>query len=318
MRTNLTALIFFFLCLCFSVALTQSYKPFPEGNAFWIEQHGRLQTGPCGFEYQNCTDPVYFGNDIVINSVIYHTLMYRQVCSITWVNGSPPPPPPCEYITYYNVPPTGFAHIRQDSVAKKVYMYDWSNNQDTLLYDFNLSVGNPLPHTYNNPNYPNVIVSSIDSILLIDGYHRRYNLDIGTTVDSASIIEGIGSTYGLLASLVPPFENGDALLCFSKNNFTIYPNASTACDFTVGMLSEKDEHVLNVYPNPADDFINIQNHFTSPLSVTVFSSYGTVVHQITLAKDANATIDLSALANGIYMVAGVSDKYFVSEKVIKQ
>src|SRR5689334_15754797 len=103
-------------CCWFANGFAQSYRPFPEGNAYWIEEHGQLQTGSCGFEYKNCTDPVYFGNDIVINSIIYHTLLYRQVCSIQWVNGNPPPPPPCQYMTYYNVPPTGFAHIRQDSM----------------------------------------------------------------------------------------------------------------------------------------------------------------------------------------------------------
>jgi len=314
MKTNLTVVTFLFLCLCFYNTLAQNYKPFPESNAFWVEQHGWLQSGLCGFEYHNCTDPVYFGNDITINSLVYHTLMYRQVCSAEYVGGPPPPPPPCVWMSYYNVPPVIFAYIRQDSVARKVFIYDAANNQDTLLYDFNLSAGSPLPQTYNNPMYPNVIVSSIDSILLIDGYHMRYNLGIGSTIDSASIIEGIGSTFGLIAPLVPPFENGDALLCFSKNNFTIYPNAPVACDLTVGIPSKENEQLLSIYPNPANDFVYIRN-VTSPIKVTVLSSYGTVVYQTSIEKD--AIINLSKWADGVYLVTAASDKHFISQRVIK-
>ena len=222
-------------------------------------------------------------------------------------------------MTYYNISPITFAHIRQDSIAKKVFIYDWATQQDTLLYDFNLTVGNPLPHTYNNPNYPNVIVNSLDSILLLDGYHKRYNLDLGVPpFDSVAIIEGIGSTFGLTVPLVGHFENGDAILCFSQNNVTIYPNASASCDLTVGIATEKKEQALNIYPNPTNNFIHIQNKFVSPLLVTVFSSYGAVIQQRTLAKEAAEVIDLSSLSKGIYMVTGQSGKHFVSQKIIKQ
>jgi hypothetical protein len=303
--------------LWFVNGFAQSYKPFPESNAYWIEEHGWLHTtAACGFNYDNCTNPVYFGNDTTINSVIYHTLIYRQVCSAQYI-GSPPPPPWCEWYTYYNVPPGIFALIRQDTLAKKVFIYDMAANQDTLLYDFNLSVGSPLPYTYNNPNYPNVIVISIDSISLSDGYHKRYKLDIGVSLDSAAIIEGIGSTFGLLTPLVGHFENGDAILCFSQNNVTIYPNASASCDLTVGVPSEKHEEVLTIYPNPAQNFIHIQNHFASPLQITVLSVYGTIVYKTTLAKDAAVKIDLSDLSAGMYLVTALSDKNLVSRTIIK-
>ena len=40
--------------------------------------------------------------------------------------------------------------LRQDSLQKKVFQYSSTYSKDTLLYDFNLNVGDTLPHTLNN------------------------------------------------------------------------------------------------------------------------------------------------------------------------
>ena len=57
----------------------------------------------------------------------------------------------------------------------------------------------------------------------------------GVVSDSAfvCIIDGIGSSLGIMANLVPPFENGDELLCFSKDNVVYYPDSTYNCDKTV-------------------------------------------------------------------------------------
>jgi hypothetical protein len=292
----------------------QSYKPFPESNAYWIESHGWLQqNGNCGFAYFSYVCPFYFGSDTIINTIAYHSLRTHR----TWTITNTQIQFGCPYQYSYNTPDGIFAYIRQDTSAKKVFIYDLVNNQDTLLYDFNLTAGNSLPQTYNNPNYPNVIVTSIDSVLLTDGYHKRYKLDIGVSLDSAAIIEGIGSTFGLFAPLLGHFENGDALICFSQNNITTYPNASALCDLTIGIASAENEQPLGIYPNPVNDFIHIQNTFVSPLLITVFSSYGTVVYKGVLQGNVDHKIDLSYLPSGIYFVSAVSDKHFTSQKIVK-
>ena len=82
------------------------------------------------------------------------------------------------------------AAIRNDTLNKKVYMYSIFTGTESLMYDFNLVVGDtvninngygfyqPLVETWlGAPEIKKAWVTSIDSVLMLhDGiYHRRYN-----------------------------------------------------------------------------------------------------------------------------------------------
>ena len=55
--------------------------------------------------------------------------------------------------------------IRQDTLLKRVYIVPSDSLTEMLLYDFNLSVGDTLPISYNN-TFSSNYVSRIDSILV--------------------------------------------------------------------------------------------------------------------------------------------------------
>ena len=61
---------------------------------------------------------------------------------------------------------------------------------------------------------------------------------------------------------------------------------------------------IKVYPNPANDVLNIENAAASNLYILNIS--GTVIEQQYLATD-NATIDISRLAPGVYILKTVND-----------
>ena len=72
-------------------------------------------------------------------------------------------------------------------------------------------------------------VSSIDSILIGNNYHRRFHLSqMGTSFSHVAIIEGIGSEYGLLFPLMPPFEFFNTLVCVTINSIPVYPDTVTS------------------------------------------------------------------------------------------
>ena len=69
----------------------QSYRPFPDSNYFWNEEHSFLNPGTCGYEWHTCDNPIYFGTDTIINFVSYHRLYYRQICHWQLTMFAPPP-----------------------------------------------------------------------------------------------------------------------------------------------------------------------------------------------------------------------------------
>ena len=112
-----------------------------------------------------------------------------------------------------------FIGIRE--ADKRVYVnLDPASNiaEEYLAYDFNLTVGDtvPSPHLINgNPSIPepDLVIQSIDSVLISGVYRKRYNLG-----PLRYIVEGIGSSTGLLNPL--DFVSGGdcyiALTCYQE------------------------------------------------------------------------------------------------------
>jgi hypothetical protein len=99
---------------------------------------------------------------------------------------------------------------RQDTALRQVYFVPPSFSAESLWYDFNLSVGDTLSFNVNNQNS----VLQIDSVLVGSSWHKRFLLadlgwgGTGLPDTNYALIEGVGSTLGLLQPIVTPFENG--------------------------------------------------------------------------------------------------------------
>jgi hypothetical protein len=133
-------------------------------------------------------------------------------------------------------------------------------------------------------------------------YARKWNLAVifqGQVTDSAfvSIIEGIGSTFGHLAPLAPPFENGDILHCFSRNDSVFYPDSTSFCDQTVNIESSETLPQLNIYPNPCTDFLNIQSDHSGKIRISDIN--GCIMKEMHWVGQ---KIDVSNLSTGMYFM----------------
>jgi hypothetical protein len=282
------------------------YRPFPEADAGWGEEVSWLQPlTNCGdYSWVSCSRPVYFDGDTVINGTTYHRLLSNGLCY--WqLTGMPFPLPPwCSWSGSYAEPQGLFALIRQDTTARRVYLYDMQDEQEKLLYDFTIGLG-PYPDTYNNVMPGMLQVVALDSMELNDGWHRTWVLGVewqGNLTDSAfcTIIEGVGSTYGLLYALAPPFESGSMLYCHNRAGDTVYPLGELACALNVGTAEAPPTmEPIRAWPNPVHDVL----HFDRPVAGHVLDPQGRVVLEVPMGS----TLDVRALPPGLYGLRTAQD-----------
>ena len=181
----------------------QEYVPFPMENASWksINYLPYCSPEPCGF------DEYVIDGDITINGYAYKKLIhYAKAYSFQ------------QFATQ-----SYFGPIRNIPEKKQLVVY--SEGEDRVLYDFDLSVGDT---TYCNSD--SATVSLIDSVLIGTSYRKRFHLNSikndGMEYFPYQLIEGIGSTNGLFWG--PSFSLGFesyyfALLCHQVNDSMLYP-----------------------------------------------------------------------------------------------
>ena len=134
--------------------------------------------------------------------------------------------------------------FRQDTLNKRVYLYE---GKDTLAYDFNLNVGDQI---HSCLSYLTNNVLSIDSVFVGNHYNKRFWLTCNGQNDYVALIEGIGSTFGAFAFLVPPFESGSTLGCVKENNQTIWPSDTDQCALITNVNELSITPRIFIYPNP--------------------------------------------------------------------
>lgn len=164
-------------------------------------------------------------------------------------------------------------YIRNDSAQKKVYLYNTPN--DTLLYDFNLTVGDTLKTAYANQG--TLILMSIDSILIGSHWHRRHNYaPAGLPLALNPIIEGIGGERGFFGPL-KHFEHNGILKCYSENEMIKYPQSNFGQSGNCNWATNE-----NIYSKTAikysfnNNSLNIQ-HFNG--SLFLYSTNGELVFE---------------------------------------
>jgi hypothetical protein len=287
MKTTLTIL---FLMISISIfGQTNVYHPFPDSNATWCA----TTYGFNGLCYYTITSSTYFGNDTIINGNSYHTLRrsgYDQFFG-------------CLTSGYYN---NYIASIRQDTSKRKVYKYDSSWGVDTILYDFNLQVGDTLDrrkvHWGNNATP--FIITSEDSIQINGQFRKRWNFSTACLIsppNDTSIIEGIGGTSDVIA---PPtydcFEYFAELLSFEQNDVGMYPDTSAKCVLIVsGIKNILVNNNVYIYPNPVFDKLNVtlNNNELSEIILCDIASRKVFYQSFT-----NSTsINTEQLSKGIYL-----------------
>jgi hypothetical protein len=185
-------ILFIFLVIQMNICFSQVdvYHPLPSSYAGWSEKDWGYQNGDCrDYHYWIIGDTLYDG-------YLYHKVQVKGTQYFMGDYG-------CTNIVtaYFN---SYAGAYRNDSVNKKVYFLPVGHTHDTILYDFNLQQGQELPRSYLY--YPNgtAYVTFIDSALVGTQYNRSFDITNGNGYNYADLIEGVGSTTGLLQRIIPP------------------------------------------------------------------------------------------------------------------
>ncbi len=215
--------LIYFLLVVQNISFAQ-YIPIPtDTTAIWRVDW--YDYNFCGPNQPNASYQYYFGGDTTINSVIYSKL---------FTSG------------YSQCFPLGFiGSFRNDSVNQKVYFIEADSLTEKLIYDFNPAIGDTVPQLRQGSS---ITVTFIDTVI-IDGVSRkRIWHDFLYPFLGPYIIEGIGSTNGLLAP-IDGLETTYNLICFSHEYRLIFPDTATICSMYDNINNFNRLHE-SVYPNP--------------------------------------------------------------------
>jgi hypothetical protein len=280
--------LFIFL---FSLQAGAQINAYFSNNPIW-QVNSMCQMGyPC---IQNETKIYYLNGDTLIQGLSYKKVFQKGQGSNNWMS-NPPAAPGCVGSYFYiDTVPCYFMR----SSGKQVYVRQLTENEEHMLYDFDLVLGDTLPITLNN--YENdVTVIGVDSILTSDGYRKRFELAGNTW--SQYLIEGIGHSKGLFEPMNVPLECGFELLCYSLNDSAFFPAVGPSCNIAVSVEDlEMTKHSIS--PNPFQDFTRIE--VLSPVDHFTVKLYNMLGQEVEFESSKNGTsIDIlrGNLLAGIYV-----------------
>ncbi len=166
---------------------------------------------------------------------------YKIIHGIIIISSEPAPFCPPFYVSNDTVFRIGY--IREDTIAKKVFVYDTFEG-DMLLYDFSLSVDDTLFSFYNFCG--DLIVDSIGTITLFNSEIRN----IFFLNNGEYFIEGIGGSQGLMNPLCQAIGSWNQQCCVLINGVAIYDFLSGSCFQVMSIDNYQVSANFSIYPNP--------------------------------------------------------------------
>lgn len=280
------------LLLVFSTvqSLKAQYKPFNLDSGRWYTLYSTKGGMFGGGDHQNyyAIDSIkfYCDGDTIINATTFKKLMYvgntrSQAVPLTPVSG------------YYGA-------IRNDEPNKRVYLLPSNSTVvELVLYDFNVSIGDSIPVSYEyfNDKEP---VSQIDSVLYCGTYHKRYS-----SASGYNIIEGVGSLHGMIP--VKFATDLGTRLCYQE----LGNGVCTECSLALS-LDAYSQNQLIVFPNPANGSVRIVTDLNIR-SIEVYDLTGTLVSHL---DEYNGVIKLNN--KGCYFLKISTDSEVFVRKLVNE
>lgn len=197
-------------------------------------------------------------------------------------------------------------------------------NQEGLLYDFSLNVGDTASITnyFCEGSIVPVVVSDIDTLVFNGVHHRRLHLEVPGHWLEVAWLEGIGSLKGPLYGLFeycivcPDWD----LLCYFDNDTLMYqmPLANKCWDAHIGINEPENTARLTISPNPVSrgDVVTVTTSLI-PESIAIFNSAGMVVRSFGVSSSDQLKIETDNLPPGLYFIRlAASDSRTLTTRVI--
>jgi hypothetical protein len=229
------------------------------------------------------------GDTLMSDGFTWKKLMRTGNSSFTYF-ASPPIPPGCEgefSFDYFE----GF--LRQDSL--RIYHRTLNENSEQLLYNFDLQEGDSLPLSKIN-FMDNLIVSSIDSVWVLDAWRKRIYFNEG----ASWIIEGIGHNAGFLESIPPMLECAHTFICLKLDGESAFETNMDDCNLPLSIkhgLTGK----ISCFPNPATNTISLKG-ISKNDTPYIINHWGLTMSNQAMWENNSWTFNIDNLANGMYVI----------------
>lgn len=294
----------FIILILFTIKLNgQTYFPFPTmDNTIWSVYHSVGEPGVCEeliwFEYIFSGDTVISGNSFKKIFVQNLTLLYHH-------SGFPD----CSH-----PPENGYAGaFREDTVSKKCYVVFPNSANESLIYDFTLSIGDTI-YSAALPPYLHCFgvttLYSIDSIRVNGIYRNEY----GYCSNQYRVIEGIGSTNDPFGFSL--YLNNSTLHCVRLDTTILYNRSPlTSCTYILSTSNElnNDYVEIEIYPNPTNDKLYVQSNFQIE-RIEILDLYSKTIFTTLVSE---SPISLDGIPKGIFIVKIVAkDKSFFQKRLV--
>jgi hypothetical protein len=197
---------------------------------------------------------------------------------------------------YGNIYSEAVGFIREDITTKKTYFLSKYSQDEILLYDFSLKMGD----VFNINSFWGgaFTVTNIDSIVYMG--QKRLTISLTDGYRSFDWIEGIGSKQGFLYT---NYYNG-TLLCLTSNTELLFKNDAGYDDCIITIIDnlndEPYQNEVKIYPNPASEYIRVEKDKTIG-SIKIVDLYGNVLAQYK-PDQKSFVISLSGIDKGLYLV----------------
>ncbi len=212
-------------------------------------------------------------------------------------------------------------YLREDTINKKVYALK-PDQSPYLYFDFNANINDTvLLYNILDNAIDTFAVNSVKMWMTADSVLRRAFM-ITNTSNPFSFehwIEGVGSTEGIYYGNKLLYSNTNTYKleasCFN-NNLVYYSDDLLfgICNLNVG-ISGLNAISPNIYPNPASDFLQIEN-IDGKITADIYSMDGKL--QKTVVLVGNNLIKINDLTMGVYILKIRNDKDISYHKFIKQ
>jgi len=274
----------------------QSYHKLIRQNTYW-DVLWRSNNPIC----YSSADRIFFtGSDTTIDGHQYQISRQYDFQSIN-------PGPLCPPFEILNQSYSTQKFLREDTVARKVYIYctDCTPPRDDLFYDFSIHVGDTLQSWYASYSSQPLVCGMIRDIQLANGEIRKEYLLKKFEALEYSYIEGIGGNNGLLLPLESPEGASGGYFCVQDNGTNLY--GSDCNNFFVGI--DNTDHSSSISPNPAHESFQINVDFSdSEMIFKLFDVNGKEVLHKTITQKVT-TIPINDVPPGMYLFSIISNTF---------
>jgi len=297
------------------IGQTNVYHPFPDSVIWRVDyNYDFVFQFPC---YKNYYFQYYSIGDTLINSGVYRKIFVNEVqdTNTCWIGGP----------GYLPVP--GYVGaLKDDSLANKTFFVFPNSTTDSLLYDYNLTVGDKIKGIiaqFFNP-YDTGVVLTIDSVLINGQYRKRWNFSEGDAGGPTFIIEGIGTSAGLLEPLYPYNLEWTTryLICVKDSSQTYFASnhySKIGCNSLYTRAHELNLlNKFSILPNPfSDEAILRTDQQLKNATATITNTFGQQIKQIKNITGKEIKIQRGNLSSGIYFLQLMQEnKIILTAKLI--